>query len=230
MFFDVPFHSRVRSTGKPFEKLEAHEQRNPVRFLSSDALNHEQVVRNGQAVKQASGNSWDSASLSEAETGAGIVSGLRGAKGIDVNEHLVAVAGSHSNAVVVFVRQLDGTIAFLDSSFVGLRSVPSFHHHFNPRSLTLSGPTHLTALESESESQGYSDSTSQTVQTSFALGQGQGPVRIQRKSGEAVSANDAVTFTMYGLHYLAVANHDGFGGGGVSLFLLHRQHPVCDAS
>ena len=195
------------------------------------------MVRNGQAVQRASGNTWDSARRSESETGAGIVSGLKGAKGIDVNEHLVAVAGSHSNAVVVFARQLDGTIAFLDSSFVGLRSVPSFHHHFNPRPLTLSGPTHLTSLESDSrsrdreyDSRSSFDSTSQTAQSSFALGQRQGPVPIQRKSGEAVSANDAVTFTMYGLHYLAVANHDGLGGGAVSLFLLHRPHPVCDAS
>jgi hypothetical protein len=158
--------------------------------------------------------------------GAGIVRGLQGAKGIDVNEHFVAVAGSHSNAVVLFARHNDGSITFLDQYSVGLRSIPSFHHRFNLQPLTLSGPTHVTS--SESKISVSSHSNPETVQTSFALdhGHGHGPVRLQRTSGDAVSASDAAAFSISGRHYLAVANQDGLGGGGVSVFLLHRQHLV----
>lgn len=193
-----------------------------VRSHSCDALNDEQVVHNGDAVEQAWGSS---APPHNADMGAGKVCGLQGAKGIDVNEHFVAVAGSHSHAVVLFARHQDGGITFLDQSSVGLRSIPSFHHRFNPQPLTLSRPTHVTS--SESKISVSSHSNPETVQTSFALDQGHGPVRLQRTSGDAVSASDAAAFTISGRHYLAVANQDGLGGGGVSVFLLHhRQHLV----
>jgi hypothetical protein len=186
-------------------------------------LNDEQVVHNGDAVAQAWGNR---APPDNTDMGAGIVSGLQGAKGIDVNEHFVAVAGSHSNAVVLFARHHDGSITFLNHVSVGLRSIPSFHHRFNPQPLTLSGPTYVTS--SESESSVSSHSNPETLQTSFALDHGHGPVRLQHTLGNAVSASDAAAFTISGRHYLAVANQDGLGGGGVSVFLLHRQPLVCE--
>ena len=78
--------------------------------------------------------------------------GLRGAKGLDVSDNLAVVAGSMDNAVVLFARHPNGTLSYLDSTFVGLRSVPSFHTAFNPKSLAPLSPLYKVSFTGEPSS------------------------------------------------------------------------------
>jgi len=176
-----------------------------------------QVVKNGDV--------WNG------NQGAEVVEGLSGAHGLDVNEHLVVVAGSLDDGVVLFARdEHTGTVSFLDRWRVGQRSIPSFHA-LNSVPLASSSPRLVTWDKSIHSARVAmpppppAPASGSEIQTSFVLLDGQGPVVLKR-SHTVLSATDAVSMSINGQNYvvLAEASHmDTSGAGGVSVFTLQHQ-------
>ena len=163
-------------------------------------------------------------------TGPERIRGLRGAKGLDVSDNLAVVAGSMDNAVVLFARHPNGTLSYLDSTFVGLRSVPSFHTAFNPKGLAPLSPLYKVSFTGEPSSilQGtlaqpssHPPSNPPGDPSTSALPVSDGPARLELHEGrESGAAADGCFIEMGGKQYLIIAESAETGGGGVAVLAL----------
>jgi hypothetical protein len=168
-----------------------------------------QVVKNGQTY--------------QGRDGLQVLKGLGGAKGLDVNEHLVAVAGSLDDAVIIFERHSNGSVSFMDRWYAGIRHIPSFHHVFNPLPIPSLFPSFKTALSESSSTSGFDDkgTPTESMNRVFALQPGASPVRLRTASAKGlVSANDALNLAVNGTLHLLVAESDPQGAGSVVVYQL----------
>ena len=142
-----------------------------------------------------------------------------------MNHKYLAVAGSIDSAVAVFSRRHDGGLDFLDSYSLGQRSIPSFHRVYNPLPLKSTSPSFMTSYSTSGTTVPQIDLPALAT-SPFALQNVQGPVLLRHDSSSHISATDAVTMSIHGRQYLAVAQASNAGGGQVSVFHLQRHAQV----
>ena len=151
------------------------------------------------------------------------IRGLGGAKGVDVKDDMVVVAGSMDNAVVVFTRHEAGAVSYLDTIFLGLRDVASFHDSFNPQPLASLSPSYkvsFTGIPSSNlekslheQPQPARHPPGTAAQTTFSMPASDGPVQLQPRGGGQAAA-DARVLEMDGQQYLVLAEKGAASAGG----------------